>query len=156
LMILLCGRPSDISGLQRNQVIIGKTHITVNRVGTKADRRFRGSSVLIPITPSVLVPRSLVGLSIALLSVSLLMSRALKLAFPKESLSPGIIRKSSASMYRQRNLSNRDIMEVGGWSSEDTLRRFYSRANTNWISSFSMSDLTPFSSREWPEMVLAP
>jgi hypothetical protein len=156
IMLLLCARPSDISSLTVSQIVVSSSHISVARLGTKADRRFKGTPILIPITNSVFIPASFSGLSSALADIASLMSRALKACFPGHSLSPGIIRKSCACMLRQRNLSNRDIMEVGGWASEDTLRRFYSRANTNWITSVTLSDLTPFSSLQWPEMILAP
>jgi integrase len=156
LMILLCARPSDLSGLSASQIIVGDTFVTVNRLGTKGDRRYRGTAILVPITKSVFIPTLSDGITDALCSIASLMTRALNLCFPGNSLSPGIIRKSSACMLRQRNLPNRDIMEIGGWASEETLRRFYSRANTNWISSLSLHNLSTVSFNQWPEMLLAP
>jgi integrase len=155
LMILLCARPSDLSSLRDNQVLFGNSYITVARFGTKADRRHSGTSVLIPITESVFIPDDRSDLVSVFPLCADLMQSALNLAFPGAHLTPSIIRKSSACILRQRGLPNRDIMEIGGWQSEDTLRKFYSRANTQWAFPPNLLPYYTYPGDSWPEMLLA-
>jgi hypothetical protein len=155
LMILLCARPSDIAGLTPQQVHVQGDFISVARFGTKADRKKTGTPILIPITRSVFKPSVTVLRSIDFSNIGSLMLRVLANCFVGMDLPVSIIRKSGACMLRQRGLGNQDICEVGGWRSEDTLRRFYSRANTDWIHSHRKLPVESYSAKEWPEMLLA-
>jgi integrase len=155
LMILTCARPSDIRRLSPNSVKITGNFISVARHGTKADRRKRGHALLIPITRSVIVPEQRIMLIINFDRIWEWMKFALVDCFNSKELAPSIIRKSSACMLRQRGLANRDIMEIGGWASEDTLRRFYSRANVQWINRYGLQPTKVYDPKQWPEMLLA-
>jgi integrase len=155
LMILMCARPSDIRRLSPNLVKMTGDFISIARFGTKADRRKKGNALLIPITRSVIKPSRQVMTSFHTEGIWAWMKLALSSCFNDDSLQPSIIRKSSACMLRSRGLANRDIMEIGGWSSDDTLRRYYSRANVQWIQRYGLTPIKTYKPTEWPEMLLA-
>jgi integrase len=156
LALLTCARVADLVNLSSREVKIEREFISIARSGTKADRRHKGTALLIPITPSVFVPSAQVMSRIDFSLLWSVLNLHLHKCFPGSSLSPGIIRKSSACMLRRRGLSNQDIMEVGGWLSEQTLRRAYSRANVDWIFRYGLDPVSSFPSSRWPEMILCP
>jgi integrase len=155
VMILTCARPSDLEGLSSKEVKTANRFISVARLGTKSDLRRAGTAVLIPISKSVFIPSARVMKSIKFDNLRDLMSSALKLAFPGCRLAPGIIRKSSACMLKNRGLPFADIMEIGGWRSEQVVRRAYVRSNVDCVSSLGLKPEKVYSASEWPEMLLS-
>jgi hypothetical protein len=154
--LLTCARVADLVNLSSKEVKIMRGFISIARFGTKADRKHKGTALLIPITSSVFVPSDEVMSNVDFSKLWSVLNLQLHKCFPGCTLSPSIIRKSSACMLRRRGLSNQDIMEVGGLLNEYTLRRAYSRANVDWIFRYGLNPVNSFPASIWPEMILSP